>query len=149
MNSEETLQRITKYCAYQERCHQEVRSKLYELKVEKKDIESILSQLIENGSLNEERFARAFVRGRFRIKKWGRKKIIAELKRRQITQHCIARAIKEIDEAAYRNTLSSLYTAKLLTLKNEKNKFLKHRKIKDYLLQKGYELALINDLISK
>jgi regulatory protein len=144
---EEILNKILRYCHYQERCHLEVRTKLFSLGVRKNDLEIIIAQLIEEGSLNEERFAKAFARGKFRLKKWGRAKISSELKRRQVSQFCISKAMKEIDEGAYRDALKKLYNAKWMSLKDEKNKFIKLRKTRDHLLQKGYESKLINEVL--
>jgi regulatory protein len=97
--------------------------------------------------LNEERFARSFARGRFRIKKWGRIKISNELKRRNVSQDHILKALKEINGGAYLETLKKLFKAKWTSLKSEKNKFIKQRKTRDHLLQKGYESKLINALL--
>lgn len=146
MNEEEILKKLARYCSYQERCHQEVRTKLYGLGVGKNDLERIISKLIEDGSLNEERFATAFARGKFRLKKWGRTKISSELKRRQVSAYCITKAMKEISESAYQETLKKLFHAKWTSLRNEKNRFIKLRKTRDHLLQKGYESKLINPL---
>src|SRR5688572_6026224 len=104
----EAVAKAEKYCAYQERSHQEVRSKLYTYGLWKKDVEEILTQLITSGFLNEERFAKAFAGGKFRMKKWGKHKIENELKHRGLSSRCIQTGLKEIDNQDYRKTLNQL-----------------------------------------
>ncbi len=133
------LEKIKHYCAYQERCHSEVRTKLLELKVYGDELEGMMAILIEENFLNEERFARAFARGKFYFKKWGRIKIRHQLKARNISTTLIQIAMKEIDENDYEHTFNALAEKKLETLKAEKNKFVKMNKLKNYLLQKGFE----------
>lgn len=147
MNTE--LEKIKHYCAYQERCHSEVRHKLLELKVYGNDLESIMAILIEENFLNEERFACAFARGKFYFKKWGKNKIKHELKAKHISTYLIQIAMKEIDDTDYENTLHALAEKKLETLQGEKNIFVKMSKIKNYLLQKGYENDLVYEVMKK
>ena len=141
------LQKIPHYCSYQERCHSEVRTKLYSLGVWKKDVEEIISRLIEEDYLNEERFAMQFAGGKFRIKQWGRVKIKYELKQKQVSEYCIRKALEQIDDASYRQTLRKIALNKWEGLYGEKNIFIKKRKLQDYLLQKGYETFLVNEWI--
>ena len=94
------MQKLKQYCAYQERSHHEVKSRLYDLGVWKKDHDEIIAALIEENYLNEERFAIAFAGGKFRMKQWGRVKIRYELKQRQVSEYCIKKAMKQIDEEA-------------------------------------------------
>ena len=94
LTKEQALQKIKHYCAYQERCHNEVKEKLYNLGVWKKEHDEIIATLIEENYLNEERFAIAFAGGRFRIKKWGRVKIKYELKQKQVSDYCIKKSIE-------------------------------------------------------
>jgi regulatory protein len=148
ITKEQALQKAKHYCGYQERCHNEVKEKLYSLGLYKLQVEESLSQLIEEDYLNEERFARQFAGGKFRMKQWGRVKIKYELKQKQVSEYCIKNAMKEIDEADYEKTLKKLATAKWNTLKSEKNIFIKLRKTQDYLLQKGYEQDLIRQTIA-
>jgi regulatory protein len=148
LTKEQALQKIKHYCAYQERCHSEVKEKLYSLGLWKKDVEEIISQLIEENYLNEERFAILFAGGRFRLKQWGRIKIKYELKQKQVSEYCIKKAMKEIDEASYQKTFNKLAAEKFKTLKSEKIFFIKRRKVQDYLLQKGYEHGMIKELFS-
>ena len=147
LNKEQALQKTRHYCGYQERCHSEVKEKLYSLGLYKQQVEESLSQLIEEDYLNEERFAQQFAGGKFRMKQWGRVKIKYELKQKQVSEYCIKKAMKEIDETDYAKTLEKLATIKWKTLKNEKNIFSKLRKTQDYLLQKGYEQDLIKDAL--
>lgn len=147
LTKEQALQKLKHYCGYQERCHSEVKEKLYALGVWKKDQEEIISTLIEENYLNEERFAIQFAGGHFRMKQWGRVKIKYELKQKQVSEYCIKKALKEIDEAAYAKTLQKLATQKWALLKGEKNSFTKKRKLQDYLLQKGYELGLVGEML--
>src|SRR5882762_609956 len=97
LSQEQALQKAKHYCAYQERCHSEVKEKLYSFGLWKQEVETILSQLIEEGYLNEERFAIQFAGGKFRMKQWGRVKIKYELKQRQVSEYCVKKALKEID----------------------------------------------------
>lgn len=138
----QALQKIRHYCAYQERCHSEVRDKLYSFRLRKPDVEHIISQLIEENYLNEERFAVQFAGGKFRMKSWGRVKIQYELKQKQVSAYCIKKAMKEIDKTAYTASLQKLANQKWDELKGEKNIFIKKRKALDYLLQKGYEMDI-------
>lgn len=146
LTREQALQKLRHYCAYAERCHKDVINKLYELDVRKKDHDEILATLIEENYLNEERFAKLFAGGHFRIKKWGRNKIIQALRQKDISDYCIKVAMKEIDEEAYMHTLERLFEEKWSSLNRERNRFIKMRKVSDYLIQKGYEPALINEL---
>lgn len=129
------------YCAYQERTQQEVRDKLYNLGLYKDEVEEVLTQLITENFVNEERFAKAFANGKFRLKRWGRQKILFELKRRKISPYCIKKAILEIPEDEYEEVLQQLieqktrgYTGNAYTIKN---------KIARYLINKGYEGELV------
>ena len=100
---DQALPKAKHYCAYQERCHSEVKDKLYSFGLNKKEVEQILSQLIEENYLNEERFAIQFAGGRFRIKQWGRVKIKYELKQKQVSEYSIKKALEQIKETEYRN----------------------------------------------
>jgi regulatory protein len=147
LTKEKAIPKIRHYCGYQERCHSEVREKLYSFGLWKKDVEEIISQLIEEKYLDEERFALLFAGSKFRQKNWGRVKIKYELKQRQVSAYCVKKAIDQIDEAAYQKALEKLASAKWKTLEAEKNNFSKKRKLHDYLLQKGYEFELINKVM--
>jgi regulatory protein len=148
LTPEQAIQKLKHYCAYQERSHAEVKEKLYSLGLWRQDVDKAISQLIEADCLNEERFAKAFAGGKFRMKHWGRVKIKYELKQKQVSEYCIKKGLKEIDEEDYLKTLNKLKEEKLLTLKSEKNVLVRKRKLSDYLLQKGYERDLIMGLIN-
>ena len=142
----EALLKIRDWCAYQERCQQEVRDKLYEYGLRADDVENIIAQLISENFVNEERFAIAFVGGKFRIKKWGRNKIRQELKAKRVSDYCIKKAMAQIEDAEYINTLKRLLMlkAKLIT---EKNHLKKKQKLVNYALGKGYEQDLVFDIL--
>jgi len=142
MELEEAKQKIFRYCAYQERCHSEVRNKLYEYGLFRADIDIVISGLITEGFLNEERFAKAFAGGKFRIKQWGKLKIQIELESRGLTKNCIKIGLKEIDEGDYLKTLKGLITKKRSQL-DEENTFVLRDKIAQYVMQKGYEPELV------
>ncbi len=146
---EVALQKIKSYCAYQERSHQQVRYKLIELEVYGDDLEEMISVLIAENFLNEERYARSIARGKFKIKQWGRQKINYALKQEKVSAYCIRQAMTEIDEDEYLKTLDSLADKKLSTLKSEKNKFIKMTKLRNYLMQKGYESEYIRDILQQ
>ena len=147
-SKEEALQKAKQYCAYQERCHSEVKEKLYSFGMNKKEVDELLSELISDNYLNEERFAIQFAGGKFRIKQWGRIKIKYALKQKQVSEYCIKKALTVIGEIEYRKTAQKLFDQKLKTLKAEKNIFIKKRKLQDHLLQKGFETDLVRKLIA-
>jgi len=130
------------FCAYQERCHKEVEQKLYDLKMIPEAKEKIILHLLQHNFLNEERFAKAFVSGKFSIKKWGRIKIINQLKFKNISEYNIKTALQEIDEDDYIETLGGIAKKKLNLLK-ESNTFKKKNKLVTFLLSKGYETELV------
>jgi regulatory protein len=140
---EKALQKARHYCAWQERCHAEVREKLYALGLRKTQVEEALATLIEENFLNEERFARAFAGGKFRMKHWGKKKITAELKLKKVSEYNICTAINEIDNEEYRNTMIKLLTAKWKSLKNDQY-IVRQAKTLRYMQQKGFEPQLVS-----
>jgi len=141
-------EKIQAYCAYQERCHQEVTRKLKSWGLIQEAIELLISELMQFNFLNEERYARSFSRGKFRIKKWGRKKIRAELKKREVYDKCIDFAMEEIDDKAYFETLKEV-----LQKKNEHEKesdsYRRKAKLTRYLVYRGYEYDLIRDALEE
>ena len=147
LNPEQALQKLKHYCAYQERCHQEVVNKLYELGVWKKEHDGIVATLIEENYLNEERFAIQFAGGKFRIRRWGRVRIRFELKQRQVSEYCIKKALKQIDAGEYFSALQSLADEKYRLLKGE-TALLRKKKTTEYLIRKGYETALVAEVLS-
>ncbi len=144
------LARLQKYCAYQDRCHQEVRNKLLELGMYGHDLEVIITELIEEKFLNEERFARSYARGKFRIKHWGKTKIKLELKRKNVSAYCIKKGLSEIDDDDYIAALQKVITKKQATTK-AKNTYELKNKLALHAIRRGFESALawefINELI--
>lgn len=138
----EALLKAYRFCAYQERSHSEVRNKLYEFGLSRSNVDELLSQLITEGFLNEERFAKAFAGGKFRMKKWGRLKIVNELEARGLTANCIRAGLKEISDEDYSETLADILTRKSEQL-SEENEFLMRDKLSKYAIQKGYEPDLV------
>jgi regulatory protein len=142
LSKEEALQKLRQYCAYQERSHSEVQQKLWDLGVRRADHDTVISALIEDDYLNEERFAKAFAGGKFRMKDWGRKKILYALKEKRVSEYSIRQAMKEIPEDDYQRTLEKLAEKKWNELKGEQH-LIRQKKTQDYLLQKGYEFQLV------
>ena len=149
-----TLQEATKklehYCAYQERCHQEVRQKLESMHMIPEAIDMIIVHLLEHNFLNEERFAKTFVSGKFKIKKWGRRRLSFELKKKDVGKVNINQALAKIENTEYTKVFNELAEKRLLSIK-ETNKFKKKKKLIDYLLYRGWESHLVyekaNELI--
>lgn len=141
------LVKMQGWCAYQERSQQDARDKLYELGMWTEAVENIIVQLIQDNFLNEERFACSFARGKFNIKKWGRIKIKQELKQKRVGDYCLKKAMKEIDETEYIQTLKKLIETKRKLIK-ETNKIKLKYKLMSYALSKGYEKDLIFDVLN-
>lgn len=137
---------IQKYCAYQERCHQEVKRKLYDYGLQTSEVDELIAGLIQSNYLNEERFARSFARGKFMVKKWGRHKILSELKLRKISDYCIRKAMTEIADEVYTETLNGLIEKKNREYKS-KNAYEQRAKIARFLMIKGYESELVWDAV--
>ena len=146
LTKEQAIQKLKHFCGYQERCHLEVREKLYDLGVSNTLHDEIVSTLIEENYLNEERFAVAFVGGKFRVKQWGRVKIKHELKQKQVSEYCIKKAMKQIEEEDYLKVLNKLAKEKYASLKNEQH-LIRKKKTMDYLIGKGYESDLIQKML--
>ena len=136
------------FCAYRERSQKEVEDKLIEMRMIPDAREQIIIKLMKDNFLNEERFARSFVRGKFRIKKWGRIKIKQELKLKEISSPIVKLAMTEIDEEKYRQTLYEL-AEKKLDLIRETNSFKRRKKLSDHLLRKGYEAPLVFEIVDE
>ena len=148
LTKEQALQKLKHYCAYQERCHSEVKEKLYELGVRRAEHDEITATLIEENYLNEERFAIAFAGGKFRMKQWGRVKIKYELKQKKVSEYCIKKAMKQITEEDYTKTLQKLADDKYESLKGEQY-LIRKKKTMDYLLHKGFEMELVRRAVEK
>lgn len=147
-SAEEAPILIRRYCALQERCHSEVRTKLLNHGIYGDLLDEIISGLIVENYLDEERFAKLFAGGKFRIKKWGKNKIIKELKQKQVSEYSIREALKEIDDETYLNTLQDLASKKDRTSKY-KNKFDRLNKLTSFLMGKGYEYPLVLEVINR
>ena len=139
---------LERFCAYRERCHKEVEEKLRSLKMIPEAQELILMHLMEHNFLNEERFAKAFARGKFSIKKWGRIKIKRELQIRAISNYNIKTAMQEIDEKDYSQTLEQIATKKAALIK-ENDPYKRRHKLAQFLISKGYENNLVYDVVKK
>mgnify|MGYP003576398081 CR=1 FL=1 len=138
----EALQKLEHFCAYQERCHDEVVSKLYSLKMTSDEIDNIVVQLIEGNFLNETRFACSFARGKHRMKSWGKIRITNELKARNISSTNINLALKEISSEEYFETFENLAERCWKGL-SENNTLKKRKKFCDYMLRRGYESNIV------
>lgn len=149
IGTEKALQKIRHFCSYQERSHQEVKDKLYSFGLYKDEVETLLSQMIEENYLNEERYAVAFAGGKFRVRQWGRVKIKYELKQKRVSDYCIKKGLASIDADDYEKTLEKLFEDKNASLRSEKNIFIKKQKIQAYLMQKGFEPNLISEYLKK
>ncbi|EIJ38643.1 MULTISPECIES: regulatory protein RecX [Galbibacter] len=145
---EEAKRKLESYCAYQDRCHKEVVNKLRDMKMIPLAIDTIIAHLIAHNFLNEERFAKSFARGKFNIKKWGKNRIVRELKFREISRFNIQTALKEISEEDYYKTLHALAEKRANQI-TEKDRFKKKKKIADYLLYRGWESHLVYDKVNE
>ncbi len=142
----EALLKAAAYCAYQERTQQEVRNKLYSYGLEYEEVEETIIRLCAEKLIDEERFAKAYVRGKCNLKRWGRRKIMLGLKAQQISDYCIRQGLKEIDLDTYWQNLVYLTEKKNRTEK-ENNPALRRHKLTQFLLGKGYENDLIQDAV--
>jgi len=139
---DEATKVLENYCAYQERCHKEVEQKLYELNMIPEVKEHIILHLLQHNFLNEERYAKSFTRGKFSIKKWGRVKIINQLKFKGISDYNIKSGLAEIDSNEYLTTLQTIAEKKLPLIK-EANPYKKSSKLASFLISKGFESELV------
>jgi regulatory protein len=142
LTNEQALQKLRHYCSYQERCHSEVRSKLYQLHVSKKFHDELIAELIQQNYLNEERFAIAFARGKFKMNQWGKRKIVQALKEKRVSEYCIKMALNQIPENDYLETIQKLVEKKIESLNGEKIS-LKKNSVTQYLIAKGFEPKLV------
>lgn len=148
VSKDEALAKLQRYCAYQDRCHQEVEKKLKDYGIWGEDLDDIVVELIRENFLNEERFARSYARGKFRIKRWGKTKITRELKFRKISKYCIKKAMEEIDQEEYKNELRKILAKKIKEYKNPK---FYERKVKAarFAMMKGYESSMVWDIANQ
>ena len=143
---EEAAEKIRQYCAYQERSHLEVRNKLYGYGLFRNEVDEILVGLLADGYLNEERFAKAFAGGKFRMKQWGRIKITHALEAKGVSKNCIQIGLKEIDSATYMESLRELLTTKSKIIQ-EDNIYSTRDRLSKYAMQKGYEPELVWSMV--
>tara|TARA_R110002096_G_scaffold898_2_gene4997 strand:+ start:6677 stop:7159 length:483 start_codon:yes stop_codon:yes gene_type:complete len=143
---DEATRKLEGYCAYQDRCHKEVISKLREMNMIPQAIDLIVGHLIQENFLNEERFARSFARGKFKIKKWGKNRIVNELKHRDISKYNITTALKEIESKEYLNTFNVLAKKRLSEIR-EKDLQKRRKKLADYLLYRGWESGMVYEKV--
>jgi regulatory protein len=148
LGKDQAVTAIKRFCAYQERAQQEVRDKLYEYGMSKDEVEEIISDLISENFLNEERFALQFAGGHFRIKGWGKVKIDHALKQKRVSSYNIKKALQSIDLDAYQKTLDALALKKWNSLKGERG-LSRMAKTQAFLYQRGFEPQLIQPVIQK
>ncbi len=148
LTDEEALAKLQRYCAYQERAHSQVRSKLLQYEIYGDRLEQIISLLIQDNFLNEERFACSYARGKFRFKKWGRIKIRQKLSRLNVSEYCIKMGMKEIDDTEYLSTLSALIEQKRNTIKGRSD-FEVNQLCAAYVIRKGFESELVWQLLKE
>ena len=139
---------IHNYCNYQERCHAEVKNKLYELGCNTTEVNEYIATMIEMDVLNEERYAKAFARGKFRMLHWGKVKLVQQLHLHNISEYCIKKGLAEIDDEEYEKTLRMLTERKMEELSKEKKEYVLRGKLYRYLVQKGYESNLAQQMIN-
>lgn len=143
----QALTKIQQFCAYQERSHFETKNKLYSFGLKANDVEKIIATLIEENYLNEERFAILFAGGKFRIKQWGKVKIKYELQNHKVSSYNIKKALQQISDADYWQTIQKVGKKYYSTIKA--TPIVKKHKTKIYLQQKGFELDIINSFIKE
>ncbi|MCR5014461.1 MAG: RecX family transcriptional regulator [Bacteroidales bacterium] len=148
LSPDQVLEKMAKYCAYQERCVKDVSDRLSGFELSPNDKEEILRYLVDNRFVNDERFAKAFVKGKVNQSGWGFNKIRFHLVQKGIGKEIIDEALQEMDDEAYRQRLVGLLQAKAKTLKAE-NEFEKKRKLAAYALQKGFETSLVWDVLKE
>jgi regulatory protein len=136
--------KITRWCDYQDRSQLEVRDKLYSLGLHKQQVELLISQLVSEGFLNEERFAVSFARGKFRMLQWGKVKIKLALQQKKISEYCIRKALSALPEEDYRATIAKLYQKKLKTARGE-NVRQQQYAAAQYVISRGFEPALVQE----
>lgn len=148
VTAEQAWEKARHYCNYRQRCHFEVKEKLFSLGLAKKDVEMLVSRLIEADLLNEERYAILFAGGHFRQKKWGRVKIIHALRQKRVSEPVIRRALKELDTPEYAASLQKLASTKWQSLSHEQYI---NRQVKTaaFLRQRGFEPAAIQEAIAR
>lgn len=148
LSKQEAIPKIEHYCAYQERCHKEVTSKLYDYGLNTDEVMELLGQLVKRGFLNEERFAKAYAGGKFRQKNWGKSRIIRELKFRGINDYCIKKAMQEIGDDDYEKTLEKQARKYIESHKGERSNILKQKTLR-HLISKGFEYDQCHEILNR
>lgn len=140
------LEKAANFCAYQERCQEEVKKKLFDLKIDSEDVDEVIYLLIKEDFLNEERFSKTYCRSKFKHNKWGKNKIIQNLKQKKVSERNIKTGLLEINNSEYYNLAESLIEKKKNSI-NDKNHWVRKQKITNYMVQKGFEFELIKEFI--
>jgi regulatory protein len=147
LTKEQALQKLRFYCRYQQRCQSELKEKLFELGINKKDHHELMSELVKENCVSDERFAMAFASGRFKMKQWGRKKIQKGLNEKRVSNEIAQKALEQINKKEYMTMLNKLAKERYASLKHEQY-LVRKKKTMDYLIQKGYEVDLIKDAVN-
>lgn len=145
-SQEEAFEKLTTFCAYQDRCPWEIRRKLYDKGIKDEPAEKLIAELVAEEFVNEERYARSFARGKFRLKKWGKTRIRMELKMREISEDLIRKGLSEIDPDEYYDTLLA-QTGKKWERTLESDTYKKKFKVTQYLMNKGFEMDLVKEAV--
>ena len=145
----EAKTKLEALCAYQERCSQELQRKMNSWGIDREDQDRLLAELIADNFLSEERFAEAYASGKMRIKRWGKRKIQLELKRKNISDYSIRKGIESLSDQEYRDNLIFLLEHKWNDLQKEKSDYIRRGKVYQFLANKGYESELINQELDR
>ena len=148
LTPDQVLDKMAKYCAYQERCVKDVRDKLKTFEISEEEKAKILDYLLDNRFVNDERFAKSFVRGKVNQSGWGVNKIRFHLIQKDIDKNIIEEALGQTDEEAYRQRLIEILETKSKTVKAV-NDFEKKRKLATYAMQKGFEGSLVWEVLKE
>jgi len=148
LTPDQVLDKIAKYCAYQERCVKDVRDKLKTFDIPQKEKDEILDYLLDNRFVNDDRFAKSFVRGKINQSGWGANKIRFHLIQKGIDKDIIEETLGQTDEETYRQRLIDILKTKSKTVKAE-NDFERKRKLAAYAMQKGFEGNLVWDILKE
>ena len=148
LTPDQVLDKMAKYCAYQERCVKDVRDKLKAFEISEEEKAKILDYLLDNRFVNDERYAKAFVRGKVNQSGWGVNKIRFHLIQKGIDKNIIDEALGQTDEEAYRQRLIEILETKSKTVKAA-NDFEKKRKLATYAMQKGFEGSLVWEVLKE
>ena len=144
----EAIKKLEHYCAYQERCHKEVQQKLKEMGMIPEAIDVVIGHLLEHNFLNEERFAKTYVQGKFKIKKWGKRRLTLALKQKDVSKYNINLGLSMLSDEEYIVTFNTLAEKKFNSIK-ETNSLKKKKKLADYLLYRGWEPHLVYDKVNE